>query len=51
MEADKVSSITKIAAYVFKKPVKWYLLKQSEPYDAFKAKDKEQMKHYFNLNA
>jgi len=48
MEAEKVSSLKKTAACIFKKPVKWYLLKQSEPYDAYKAQDKKQMQHYFN---
>ncbi|HLV40258.1 NAD(P)-dependent oxidoreductase [Xanthomarina sp.] len=51
MEATKVSTIKRIAASLFKKPIKWYLLKLSEPYDAFKAKDKKQMQHYFNLEA
>ncbi|WP_417237804.1 NAD-dependent epimerase/dehydratase family protein [Bizionia sp.] len=48
MEAEKVSSLKKTAACIFKKPIKWYLLKQSEPYDAYKAQDKKQMQHYFN---
>lgn len=32
MEAAKVSGFKKTAAKIFKKPIKWYLLKQSEPY-------------------
>lgn len=51
MEAEKVSAIKKGAASLFRKPIKWYLLKQSEPYQAFKTKDAKQMNHYFNLNS
>ena len=50
MEAEKVSALKKGAASLFKKPIKWYLLKQSEPYNAFKNQDKKQIQHYFNLN-
>ncbi len=48
MEAAKVSGFKKAAAKFFKKPVKWYLLKQSEPYQAYKEKDEKLMHHYFN---
>ncbi|GGW53312.1 nucleoside-diphosphate-sugar epimerase [Winogradskyella epiphytica] len=48
MEASKVSTLKKTAASIFQKPVKWYLLKQSEPYQAYKEKDQKAMKHYFN---
>lgn len=48
MEAEKVSPITKIAASIFKKPVKWYFLKQSEPLEALKTNNIERIKHYFN---
>ena len=51
MEAKKVSSLKKTAASIFKKPIKWYLLKKSEPYQAFKTKDAKQMHHYFNLKS
>ncbi|MBA6151331.1 NAD-dependent epimerase/dehydratase family protein [Gelidibacter maritimus] len=51
MEAKKVSSLKKTAASLFKKPIKWFLLKKSEPYRAFKRKDAEQMHHYFNLKS
>lgn len=51
MEADKVSSFKKGAATLLKKPIKWYLLKQSEPFQAFKTQDAKQMNHYFNLNS
>src|SRR5690606_9881514 len=49
MEAKKVSSFKKTAASIFKKPIKWFLLRKSEPYRAFKTKDAKQMHHYFNL--
>ncbi|AUC84662.1 NAD(P)-dependent oxidoreductase [Polaribacter sp. ALD11] len=48
MEAKKVSFIKKLAASVFKAPIKWFLLKKSEPYEAYKNKNMKQMKHYFN---
>ena len=48
MEAEKVSAFKKGAASLFKKPIKWYLLKKSEPYHAFKTQDAEQIQHYFN---
>lgn len=50
METEKISVFKKGAAALFKKPIKYYLLKQSEPYEAFKTKDSKQMQHYFNLN-
>ncbi|EGV43772.1 NAD(P)-dependent oxidoreductase [Bizionia argentinensis JUB59] len=49
MEAEKVSSIKKMAACIFKKPVKWYLLKQSEPLEAWQNNDKKLKQHFFNL--
>ena len=48
MESEKVSSGRKIATSIIKEPVKWFLLKKSEPYQAFKQQDPIQMKHYFN---
>ncbi|TXD47208.1 NAD-dependent epimerase/dehydratase family protein [Polaribacter sp. IC073] len=48
MEAKKVTFIKKFAASVLKKPIKWFLLKKSEPYEAYKNKNVKQMKHYFN---
>ncbi|CAM4192270.1 NAD-dependent epimerase/dehydratase family protein [Flavobacterium weaverense] len=48
MESEKVSSVRKIATSIIKEPVKWFLLKKSEPYQAFKQQDPIQMKHYFN---
>lgn len=49
MEAEKVSAFKKAAASLFKKPIKWFLLRKSEPYQAFKTKDAKQLHHYFNL--
>ena len=48
MESEKVSSGRKIATSIIKEPVKWFLLKKSEPYQAFKEHNSIQMKHYFN---
>lgn len=48
MEAEKVSVVKKAAASIFKVPIKWYLLKQSEPYHAYKENDQKAMAHYFN---
>ncbi len=47
MEAKKVSGFKKRAASLFKKSIKWYLLKQSEPYEAFKNQDQKSIEHYF----
>ncbi|TXE07353.1 NAD(P)-dependent oxidoreductase [Gelidibacter salicanalis] len=48
MEAKKVSPLKKAAASILKKHIKWYLLKQSEPFAAYKEKDQALMQHYFN---
>lgn len=48
MEADKVSTFMKFITSIFKKPVKWFLLQKSEPYQAHKNKDTKEMNHYFN---
>lgn len=48
MEADKVTSFRKFITSVFKTPIKWFLLKKSEPYQAYNDKDMAQMNHYFN---
>ena len=48
MEADKVTSFRKFITSVFKTPIKWFLLKKSEPYQAYNDKDSVQMNHYFN---
>ena len=49
MEAAKVSPYKKALATSFKKPIKWFLLKKSDPYRAFKTQDAKQLHHYFNL--
>lgn len=48
MEEEKVSPFKKTAASILKKPIKWYLLKQSEPLAAYKDKNEPLMQHYFN---
>lgn len=48
MEEEKVSFGRKIATQLFNKPIKWFLLQKSEPYEAYKHKDAKQMNHYFN---
>lgn len=48
METKKVSSLKKTAASIFKAPIKWYLLRLSEPYEAYKQNDQKTMSHYFN---
>lgn len=40
-EKENFPGIKKFGASLFKKPIKWYLLKQSEPYEALKTDDKE----------
>ncbi|MEO9076128.1 MAG: NAD(P)-dependent oxidoreductase, partial [Gelidibacter sp.] len=39
MESEKVTDFKKGAASIFKKPIKWFLLKKSEPYRAYKTQD------------
>lgn len=48
IEAEKVSAFQKGAASIFRKPIKWYLLAQSEPYQAYKTQDAEWINHYFD---
>lgn len=48
MEEEKVSFGRKFATQLFQKPIKWFLLQKSEPYEAYKKKDLAQMNHYFN---
>lgn len=50
LEEEKFSNIKKKAAALFRKPIKYFLLKKSEPYRAFKTQDAKQLHHYFNLN-
>lgn len=49
MEAEKVSGLQKFVTSIFKTPIKWFLHKKSEPYQAYKENDTERMHHYFNL--
>lgn len=48
-EQSKISSFRKILTGIFKKPIKNYLKKQSEPLAAFKQQNKKEMEHYFNI--
>ena len=47
MEVAKVQAWKKGLTYMVRKPVKWYLLKISEPYKAFKTNDTKTMQRYF----
>lgn len=49
-ERKKVSSLKKGLISVFKKVIKTYLQKQSEPLAAYQSKDKKMMQHYFLTN-
>ncbi|WP_194852291.1 NAD-dependent epimerase/dehydratase family protein [Nonlabens antarcticus] len=51
MESGKVSALKKAGASLFKKPIKKYLLRQSEPFIAHKTNDKKEVAHYFNSNS
>ena len=48
METDKITFGRKILTELFKKPIKWFLLKKSDPFQAFKNQNLLQMNHYFN---
>lgn len=48
MEEAKISPIIKVITSMLNTPIKWFLHKKSEPYQAFKEQDLVQMKHYFN---
>ncbi|MCX7548263.1 NAD(P)-dependent oxidoreductase [Xanthomarina sp. F1114] len=48
METSKISTVKKTAASIFRKPIKWYLLKQSEPLEAWQNNDKKLKEHFFN---
>ena len=48
MEEAKISPIIKVITSILSAPIKWFLHKKSEPYQAFKEQDLVQMKHYFN---
>lgn len=47
IESEKVSSFKKIGASLFRTPIKYYLLKQSEPLEAFKENNEKLKKQFF----
>jgi len=47
MEKEKVSAIEKFGAALLKKPIKYFLLKKSEPLIAIKENDEEMKKQFF----
>lgn len=47
MEKQKVPAWQKGLTYVVNRPVKWYLFKMSEPYEAFKTNDTKMIERYF----
>lgn len=47
IEKMKVPAWKKGLTYIVKKPVKWYLLKISEPYEAFTKNDTKMIQRYF----
>lgn len=49
-EKEKVSPALKVIASIFKKPIKKYLQKKSDPLKAYTAQDNVMMQHYFNVN-
>lgn len=48
MEKSKISPIRKFVTTIFRKPIKFFLLNQSEPYKAFRENDEELIQHFFN---
>lgn len=48
IEESKVSSFEKFGASVFRKPIKYYLLKQSEPLEAFKKNNTKLKEQFFH---
>ncbi|UFH45423.1 NAD(P)-dependent oxidoreductase [Flavobacterium galactosidilyticum] len=48
MEEAKIARSGKIITSILRGPIKWFLHKKSEPYQAFKDQNLVQMKHYFN---
>lgn len=48
MEEAKIARSRKIITSILRDPIKWFLHKKSEPYQAFKDQNLVQMKHYFN---
>jgi len=47
MEEQKLSKFKKLGATIFKRPIKFFLLKQSEPYKALKENDKQMQAQFF----
>ncbi len=47
-EIKNVSTFQKAITSIFKKPIKYFLLKKSEPYAAYQKKDENLKQHYFN---
>lgn len=47
MEKQKLSKFKKLGATIFKRPIKFFLLKQSEPYKALKENDKQMQAQFF----
>lgn len=47
MEKKKVPAWKKGLTFLVNKPVKWYLLSISEPYEAYKKNDRKMIKRYF----
>jgi nucleoside-diphosphate-sugar epimerase len=47
MEIKKVPSWKKCLTFIVNKPVKWYLLRISEPFEAFKTNDTKMIQRYF----
>jgi nucleoside-diphosphate-sugar epimerase len=45
--SQSISSSRKITAFIFRKLIKRYLLKKSDPYRAWLSRDTDQMKHWF----
>lgn len=48
MEEAKISPVRKLVTSLLRDPIKRFLHKKSEPYQAFKEQDIAKMKHYFN---
>lgn len=49
-EEKKISSLKKFGASLFRTPIKYYLLKQSEPLEAFRKNDQILKKQFFGEN-
>lgn len=49
-EKHKISLWRKGLTYIFKRPIKYFLLKKSEPYEAFINDDTKMVQHYFKAN-